>query len=135
MTPESALLAASALHLGFQATVTVVTYPALAEVGPDRWSAAHTGHSRRITWVVAPLYVLVAIACAWVLVAGPWSIATMMAVAGNLVAALTTAAVAAPTHQRLGRTGRTEELFVRLLRADRVRLLAASVAFAAAMFA
>lgn len=135
MTPESALLAASALHLGFQATVTVVTYPALAEVGPDGWNAAHTGHSRRITWLVAPLYVLVAVACAWVLAAGPWSIASMTAVAGNLVAALTTAVVAAPAHQRLGRTGRSEELLVRLLRFDRVRLLAASVAFAAAMFA
>ena len=64
MTPENLMLAASALHLGFQAAVTVVTYPALAEVGPARWTAAHTAHSRRITWLVAPLHVLVAGACA-----------------------------------------------------------------------
>ena len=109
----------------------MVTYPALAEVGPDRWNAAHAAHSRRITWLVAPLYVLVAAACAWVLVVGPWSIATMTAVAGNLVAALTTAAVAAPTHQRLGRTGRDDDLLHRLLHADRIRLAAGLVALAA----
>lgn len=135
MTPESLLLAASALHLGFQSTVTLATYPALAEVEPARWKEAHAAHSRRITWVVAPLYIFVATACAWVLVAGPWSIATMTAVAGNLVAVLSTAAVAAPTHQKLGRTWRSEELVARLLCADRVRFVAALVAFVAAMFA
>jgi hypothetical protein len=135
VTPESLLLTASALHVGFQATVTVVTYPALAEVEPARWSQAHSAHSRRITWVVAPLYLVVTVACAWVLTVGPWSLAAMAAVTGNLVAVLTTAGVAAPTHTRLGRDGRTDDLLARLLRADRARLAATLVALAAAVLA
>lgn len=133
VTPESLLLSVTALHLGFQATVTVVTYPALAEVDPGHWGPAHAAHSRRITWLVVPLYLLVAGACAWVLAVGPWTVAPMVAVAGNLGAVLTTAVVAAPTHSRLGRTGPTEQLLGRLLRADRVRLFATLVALAAAL--
>lgn len=135
VTPESLLLTATALHLGFQATVTVVTYPALAEVDPVRWGHAHAAHSRRITWLVVPLYLVVTVACAWVLAVGPWTVAAMVAVAGNLGAVLTTAVVAAPTHGRLGRTGPTEQLLTRLLRGDRVRLVAVLVGLAAALFA
>jgi hypothetical protein len=57
----------------------------------------------------------------------------MVAVAGNLTAVLTTAIVAAPTHSRLGRTGRDEQLLARLLRADLVRLVATLVALGAAV--
>ncbi len=35
---QATLVAATMLHLGFQLTITVVTYPALADVAPDRWA-------------------------------------------------------------------------------------------------
>ncbi|MET0820790.1 MAG: hypothetical protein ABWY58_07480 [Aeromicrobium sp.] len=136
MTPETGLLVASGLHLGFQAVVTVVVYPALATTPGADWDVVHAAHSRRISVVVGPLYLVVAAACLWVLVAGPHSAAAIVAVAGHAVAGGTTAAFAAPSHGRLGGAGaagpdRTE--IVRLLRADRVRLLATVVALVAAL--
>lgn len=126
---------ASALHLGFQAVVTLVVYPALADLPASGWAAGHDAHSRRITVVVAPLYATVAAACAWVLVAGPRSVPLLLAVAGNAVAAVATAVVAAPAHGRLGREGPQPALLQRLLVADRVRLVAAACALAAALVA
>jgi hypothetical protein len=52
----AALLASTALHAGFQLTVTLVIYAALAGVQPDQWVAAHARHSRRITPPVALVY-------------------------------------------------------------------------------
>jgi hypothetical protein len=135
MNSADTLLAASALHAGFQAVVTVVVYPALAAVPPGDWAATHTAHSRRMTTVVAPVYVAVAAACLWLLASGPSTVPLLVAVAGNAVAALVTAFVAAPTHSRLGRQGPTPRLVRRLLLADRARLLAATVALAAALVA
>ena len=51
-----ALLASTALHAGFQLKVTLVVYPALADVQPNLWAAAHARHSRRITPLVALVY-------------------------------------------------------------------------------
>jgi hypothetical protein len=133
VTAATALLAACALHLGFQLVVSVVVYPALNDVGPDRWAAAHTAHSRRISLVVAPVYALLAAACLWVLLAGPRTPWLLLAVAGSAMAALATALVAAPTHGRLGRDGPTADLLGRLHRADRIRLAAALAAAAGAL--
>ncbi|GGF98841.1 hypothetical protein GCM10007304_10970 [Rhodococcoides trifolii] len=135
MTAAEALLAAGALHLGFQLVVTGVVYPALAEVPDADWTRAHDAHSRRITMIVAPFYLLLAAACLWVLVSGPYDALTLTSVAGAAIAALTTALVAAPTHGRLERDGRNEVLMRRLRFADGVRLggavLCAACAFAA----
>ncbi len=137
MDATTALLAASAAHAGFSVVVTVVVYPALADVArdsPRRWSERHDAHSRRIGFVVAPLYLLVAAACVWALVDGPggWAWA---ALSGNALAALVTALRAAPTHGRLGREGPDPGLVDRLLRADRLRTGAALVAAAASALA
>ncbi|NYG56721.1 hypothetical protein [Nocardioides perillae] len=131
MDPEVALLAATALHAGFQATVTRVVYPALADVDVDRWRPAHEAHSRRISLVVLVVYAALVAACCWVLVDGPRTPAAYTALTGAALAGLTTAAVAAPTHGALGR-GPTDALVRRLLVADRVRLLGAVVALGGA---
>ena len=128
VTATEALLAVSALHAGFQLVVSVVVYPALADVPAERWEPAHEAHARRISWLVAPLYAAVAAACLWLLVAGPPTTATVLAVCGHAVAAGTTAAVAAPAHGRLGREGKQPRLVRRLLVADRVRTAGAVVA-------
>lgn len=133
MDAEGALLAAGALHVGFQATVTLVVYPALADLEPMAWAAGHAAHSRRITLVVGPVYLAVAAACLWALVARPITAAVAIAVAGHALAAVTTALVAAPAHGRLGRDGRTPEVLQRLLVADRVRLAGAVVGLVGAV--
>ena len=135
MTATEALLAVGALHAGFQLVVTVVVYPALADVPDASWARAHADHSRRITRVVAPLYAVVAGACLWALLSWPVGPAVAVALLGHAVAGGTTAAVAAPTHGRLGREGRRPELVRRLLVADRVRTGGALLALAAGLVA
>ena len=134
MSPEEALVAVSAAHLGFQVVVTMVVYPALADVPGGRWTAAHERHSRRIAMVVVPLYVLVAAACLWALLSSPdaW---TLVAVGGNAVAALVTVTVAAPLHGRLNSARGRAVLLTRLRRVDLVRTAAAAVAVVAALLA
>ena len=135
VTPEQALLAATAVHAGFQFVVTIVVYPALADVPAERWALAHAAHSRRISYIVGPLYVAVAGACLWILLAGPHTVLLIIAVAGNALAALATALRAAPLHGRLGRDGKDPALVTALLQADRVRLFAVTIALAAALLA
>lgn len=132
-SPEVALVAVGGLHLGFQAVVTVVVYPALAATPARDWDAVHAAHSRRISYVVAPLYLVVAAVCVWNLVAGDLGVWTLLALAGHALAAATTAAVAAPAHGRLGRDGPSPAELTRLLRADRARLAGTALAFVAAL--
>jgi hypothetical protein len=65
------LLAAAALHAGFQLTVTAIVYPALASTPVDDWAEAHDRHSRRITPVVAVVYGAAVVACALAATADP----------------------------------------------------------------
>ena len=119
-----ALLGAAALHLGFQLTVTFVVYPALARA-PD-WGSAHAAHTRSITPVVVVVYGVLVLAGAWSLVAtwpDGWA---LVAVAGGGVSLLATALVAGPAHGRLA-DGRNPALLRRLLVADRVRTVGATV--------
>ncbi|MGA9745861.1 MAG: hypothetical protein WBQ50_00235, partial [Nocardioides sp.] len=50
------LLVATAVHLGFQVSVTLLVYPALGRVGADSWPAAHAAHSRAIVPLVVVVY-------------------------------------------------------------------------------
>ena len=134
MSPQDWLLVTAAVHLGFQLTVTVVVYPALADVPVAGWAPAHAAHSRRISVVVALAYLPLVGVGVWALLAGPVSAGLLLAAAGAGLAFLTTALVAAPTHGRLG-SGRTDALVRRLLVADRVRLAGAAVCLAGALLA
>lgn len=127
-----ALLAAAALHLGFQLTVTLVVYPALVRTAD--WSRDHDAHSRAITPVVVVVYGALVPVAGWALAAtwpDPW---VLLAVAGGGLSLLATALVAAPTHGRLA-GGRDEALVRRLLTADRVRASGAVVCCVAATVA
>ena len=117
------LLAAAALHAGFQLTVTVIVYPSLASTSDDDWPRAHARHSRRIVPVVALVYGAAVVACALAATADP-SPGTWVALAGTAVAIVVTATVAAPLHGRLDT--RDPALLARLLAADRVRCVSAS---------
>ena len=124
------LLAAAALHAGFQLTVTAIVYPALASTPDDDWPGAHARHSRRIAPVVALVYGAAVVACALAATADP-SPGTWVAVAGTAVAIVVTATVAAPLHGRLDT--RDPALLARLLAADRVRCISACLALAGAL--
>ncbi|MGK5683526.1 hypothetical protein [Actinoplanes sp. URMC 104] len=126
-----ALLATAAAHLGFQATVTAVVYPALARVPAAQWAAAHRAHTRAITPVVVVVYGSLLVACGWALWSGP-DAATWVAIAATGAAMAVTAFAAAPAHGRLGH-GHDPERLRRLLRADRLRAAAAAVALVAAL--
>lgn len=133
--PAPWLLLVAGAHLGFQLTVDLVVYPALAEVGSEGWSRAHAGHSRRITPVVAAIYPPLVLLLGWTVVERPGEVGTWIAVAGGLLAVVTTAAVAAPTHGRLASATATDRtaLLHRLDLADRMRTLGALVCAAGAL--
>lgn len=133
LDPASALLAVSAFHAGFQVVVSVVVYPALADVPADRWAWAHDRHSRRIVTVVAVLYPVLVAVCVWALAHGPFDVPRGTAITANLVAVAVTAGVAAPLHGALGRE-RTDRAVRALLVSDRVRTAAALLALAAACY-
>lgn len=128
-----ALVVATALHAGFQLTVTLIVYPALAAVPAPQWEQAHASHSRRIGPLVAVVYGAVLVTGVGAAVTAS-SVATWLALAGTLAAVLVTAASAAPTHSRLG-AGKDDVLVRRLLRADQGRSAAAVAALAAAVAA
>ena len=136
---DALLLGAAALHLGFQATVTLLVYPVLVERGRrgGEWSAVHAAHSQRITPLVVVVYAAlvppVAVA-GWRLVAGATGGGSAMAVAGAVLALGSTAVVAAPAHARLGR-GWADDVGLRLVRADAVRLLGAVLCVVGAAWA
>jgi hypothetical protein len=109
---------ASALHAGFQATVTVLVYPVLADRGPDEWRLAHARHSRAITPLVVVVYGTLVVAGASLVLSGP-DLLGWLALAAAAGALGTTAAAAAPTHGRLA--DRDDALVARLLAADRWR--------------
>jgi hypothetical protein len=121
-----ALAVVGAAHLAFQATVSVVVYPALASVEPPAFAAAHDAHSRRIVLLVGPLYAALVGVGAWAAFADPRPL-VLAAVAAHGLALLLTATVAAPTHGLLGASGPAPALLRRLARADWGRTVAAAV--------
>jgi hypothetical protein len=133
VTPSTALVAATAVHAGFQLTVTTLVYPALARVPPGQWVEAHRAHGRAITPLVAVVYGGLAVTGGWILLSGPygWEWVALSAIA---VAVVITAVVAAPAHGRLG-GGHDRAGIRRLLRADRARTSAAVIALVAALVA
>ena len=66
-----ALVAATSLHAGFQLTVTLLVYPALARVAPERFAEAHGRHSRAIVPLVGLVYAAVVVTALGVLVTDP----------------------------------------------------------------
>jgi hypothetical protein len=127
------LVAATALHAGFQLVVTAVAYPALVRVPPPGWAEAHGRHSRAITPVVALVYGCAVLTAAGAVWTAPGA-GTGVAAAATLVAVAVTATRAAPTHGRLA-AGPQPQLLRDLLVADRVRCAAALVSLAGALSA
>ncbi|MCU1537219.1 MAG: hypothetical protein JWP82_1570 [Humibacillus sp.] len=133
--PLVALTAATALHAGFQVTVSALVYPVLLGTGED-WSRRHDAHSRAIVPLVAVVYGALVAACAWVVAVGVGrgSPGVWVAVGGSVLTMAVTALGAAPLHGRLGR-GHDAGAAHRLVRVDRLRLVTSLVALAGALAA
>ena len=123
---------AAALHAGFQLTVTVLVYPALASRGAAEWGAAHARHSKAITPLVAVVYLALVASGAALVAAGP-DAAGWVALATTAGALAITAVLAAPLHGRLG--SRDDARVARLLVVDKWRCAAAVVGALAAVVA
>jgi hypothetical protein len=128
-----ALVVATALHAGFQLTVTTLVYPALARAARSDFARVHARHSRAVVPLVGLVYGAVVVAAAGAVLAAPTSLLTWSAALASAVALATTAFRAAPLHGRLGRRGPEPDLVRALLRADRVRTLAALLALGLAV--
>jgi hypothetical protein len=127
-----AFAVASALHVGFQLTVTVLVYPALASRGVEEWAPAHARHSRAITPLVGVVYVALVATGVALVVEGP-DLAGWLGLAGAAAAVGVTATLAAPLHGRL--ESRDEGRVRRLLLVDRWRCVAAVLGAVAALVA
>jgi hypothetical protein len=129
---EVALLAATAVHAGFQVTVTVLVYPALFRA--QDWVSAHRAHGRAITPVVAVVYAALVLAVGGAILEGVSGPGTVVAIVGVALSLAVTALVAAPLHGRL--TGHREVALLRRLRiADLVRTAGAVVGLVGAALA
>ncbi|MGB3595174.1 MAG: hypothetical protein WA994_13465 [Ornithinimicrobium sp.] len=135
--PEASVIwlaVATALHAGFQLTVTSVVYPALVAVDAPDWTRAHTAHGRAITPVVVLTYGALLTAVAWSLWSQTSQPLVWISAGGAALSMSATAFVAAPTHSRLARQ-RDPALLRVLIVSDRVRAVGAVVALAAALAA
>jgi hypothetical protein len=134
MTLLEWLTVVSALHAGFQFTVTVVVYPALSEVSPVDWAAKHRAHSSRIAWLVVPVYGSLLITCLLAALYHRVSIGLMIAVLGAAGSLAITAFLAAPAHRTLSR-GQNPDVMRRLLMADQGRCASSLICLLGAVLA
>ena len=133
MSAEQFLLLATGVHLGFQAVVTVLVYPALVNLAPDDWVRGHAAHSHRMIIMVIPVYATLFTALGWALSTVSRSPALIVTTGAILFVGVTTALVAAPIHHRLSTGGPTQKLLCDLRRADTFRLIGAAFACGAAI--
>jgi hypothetical protein len=116
-------------YAGFQWTVRALVYPQFTAVPDSSFAGYETSHSRRIARVVGPLFAGQLVTTGWLLVARPPGVAVPLLVASAVCLAVVlavTALVAVPQHRVLG-AGFDRAAYARLVRADDVRVVAASV--------
>ena len=124
-------------YAGFQWTVRALVYPQFTAVGPADFAAYERSHGRRISRVVGPLFAGQLVTTGWLLLDRPAGVATAGVVAGAgclAVVLAVTGLVAVPRHRQLA-DGFDAAAYAGLLRADTVRVVAASADVAASAWA
>jgi hypothetical protein len=108
--------------------VQLIIYPAFAAIAPERFREWHSGYTRAITWVVAPLMFGQTTLIAWLVVIRPslWSLLALLMVA---VAWIVTAALSVPCHNRLQAGGIDADIIRRLIATNWIRTAAWTLAF------
>ncbi|GAB4081568.1 DUF1772 domain-containing protein [Modestobacter muralis] len=124
-------------YAGFQWTVRVLVYPQFTAVPAAASAAYEASHSRRISRVVGPLFAGQLVTTAWLLLDRPHGVrAAGVVVSAACLAAvlLATALLAVPRHRQLA-GGFDPAAYAGLLRADTLRVAAATVNVAASAWA
>jgi hypothetical protein len=124
-------------YAGFQWTVRVLVYPQFTAVPPSAFAAYEDSHSRRISWVVGPLFAGQLATTGWLLLARPAGVVVGAVLASAVclaVVLLATALLAVPRHRRLA-AGFDAAAYAGLLRADTLRVIAASANVAVSAWA
>lgn len=134
-----ALLAASGIHLGFQAQVTAVEYPELFRGADGTLPARQAEHARRIAPLVAAVYASLAGAAGWA-AATSWRdtpgrrrTATVVSCLSAAAAPLLTAAATMPLHVGIAHQGADRARVEGILAADRARTVASAIGVVAAV--
>ncbi|WP_138758448.1 DUF1772 domain-containing protein [Modestobacter altitudinis] len=116
-------------YAGFQWTVRALVYPQFAAVPHGSFAEYESSHSRRIARVVGPLFAGQLGTTGWLLAGRPAGVVVPALVASAVCLAVVlavTGLVAVPQHRVLG-AGFDRAAYARLLRADDVRVAAATV--------
>jgi hypothetical protein len=124
-------------YAGFQWTVRVLVYPQFTAVPAGAFAGYERSHSRRISAVVGPLFAGQLLSTGWLLVTRPPDVvpAGVLGSAACLAVVLgVTALGAVPQHRRLD-TGFDPAAYAALLRADTLRVAAASLNVAVSAWA
>lgn len=121
-------LVAVSAYAGFQWTVHVVVYPQLGGVPGPAFAAYEREHQRRVSRVVGPMFAAQLLTTAALLAARPagLSLGPVVASAALLAVVVATTAVAAVPQHRTLSEGWHEPAYRALLRADRLRVVAAT---------
>ncbi|RJK93193.1 DUF1772 domain-containing protein [Vallicoccus soli] len=117
------------LYAGFQWTVQLVVYPQMARVPAAAFPAYEDAHRRRVTLLVGPLFLALAVTAGVLVLAPPEGVGAgerLVAAAGLAGVVGTTGLRAAPLHGRLAQ-GWDAGLHRALLRWDALRTAAATV--------
>lgn len=121
-------LVAVSAYAGFQWTVQVVVYPQFGGVPAPAFGAYEEAHQRRVSRVVGPLFAAQLLTTGALLVARPPGVPPAPVVVSAVLLAVvlaTTALGAVPQHRRLS-AGWDAAAHRSLLRADAVRVAAAT---------
>jgi hypothetical protein len=124
-------------YAGFQWTVRVLVYPQFTAVPPAAFAGYERTHGQRISRVVGPLFAGQLLTTGWLLLARPEGVvlAGVLASAACLAVVLgVTGLAAVPRHRLLG-AGFDAGAFTGLLRADSVRVAAATANVAVSAWA
>lgn len=114
------------VYAGFQWTVRIVVYPALADVPASAFVAYLSAYQRRVTYLVGPLFAALLLTTALVATQGSIPVgARALALVLLAVILATTAFAAVPAHRTLSK-GWDVGAHRYLLRADAVRVAAAT---------
>jgi len=130
-------LALTAAYAGFQWTVRFLVYPQFAQVSADAFAAYERSHQRLVTRVVGPLFAGEGVTTLLLLVLRPAGVPLLPVLAGAACLGVVlgvTVFLAVPLHRRLD-VGWDAAAHRRLLRVDGVRVAAATVGTAAAVWA
>lgn len=103
--------------------VQLVIYPAFREVDAERFPTWHAAYSRRVSWVVIPL-MFGQLGVTSALVVGELNIGNVLAMAGVLLAWVSTFLQAVPLHRKLSQEGRVLGVIDRLLQVNQIRVFA-----------